>query len=609
MKRETFFRCVLLLLVVFSCMACGETRLRLTSEGKALYDIVITPEASPAECFAARELADYLEEIGGAEFSVRRQPTDRPAIFVGGDPEADFVDGMPLLNGEQFGIFVRGDDVVLSGGSPRAVCYAVYGFLKELGCRWIAPDFGFYEGRSRYVPTRTDIVYRYGGDAVGEPGLKYRKLYVEEGKSHDTESLKRLIDWMPKLGFNTLVIPIDYQGSGRVRWDNWREELIPELEARGIVIEVGGHGYENFLNAKMEGGRLFRMHPEWFGMDEKGRRTPDKHMVFCSTNPDAVRYLQNNVVAYLKSHPEIEIFDFWPPDMERWCMCPECRKNSPERRHFELVNQMAKVLRKECPGVTLECLAYSRYVTPPEGIRLDPDVLLDFCPVTQNYEKQFYETGVPANESFARDLARWRAEFEGDISIYSYYRKYKWRSLPNVFPHYLQNELKYFRDAGMQGISVYSEPGDWFAYGPNYYVLGHLACRPETDVDSLMHTYTCQLYREEAPLMDSVYAMLEEVVRQGCYFADSSPKSLETYDGYSARVGKVLRQVSEARARCADSVTAGHLGRVELMLEYVRRSILQQRQCVEEGRRGDYRLTDELKRFFREHRGKGVFVI
>ena len=45
----------------------------------------------------------------------------------------------------------------------------------------------------------------------------------------------------------TLVIPTDYQGHGRVKWDNWRDALTPELQKRGILIEVGGHGYQNFL--------------------------------------------------------------------------------------------------------------------------------------------------------------------------------------------------------------------------------------------------------------------------------------------------------------------------------------------------------------------------
>src|SRR6201999_1438743 len=105
-----------------------------------------------------------------------------------------------------------------------------------------------------------------------EPKFKLRKLYVEEGHSHTEENLKQLIEWMPKVGYNTLVVPMNYQGHGKVMWDNWREVLTPELQKRGITIEVGGHGYQNFLNADMEGGKLFDQHSEWFGLDKIGAR-------------------------------------------------------------------------------------------------------------------------------------------------------------------------------------------------------------------------------------------------------------------------------------------------------------------------------------------------
>jgi hypothetical protein len=54
------------------------------------------------------------------------------------------------------------------------------------------------------------------------------------------------------------VVPLNYGGQGRVKWDNWRVALTPELQRRGIWIEVGGHGYENYLNAQMSFSRSTR---------------------------------------------------------------------------------------------------------------------------------------------------------------------------------------------------------------------------------------------------------------------------------------------------------------------------------------------------------------
>ena len=77
------------------------------------------------------------------------------------------------------------------------------------------------------------------------------------------------------------------------------KELTPELQKRGITIEVGGHGYENFINAEMQDGKLFAEHHDWFGQDENGQRVKAKNRVFCTSNPQAVDFVVANVVAYL----------------------------------------------------------------------------------------------------------------------------------------------------------------------------------------------------------------------------------------------------------------------------------------------------------------------
>ena len=599
------------LFVGISFSAYTQTEFRLVSEGKANYDIVISPSASPVERFASEELASYLKQMSGTTFAVKTSPA-RTSIFVGTAASiGTFYFGIPgTREPEQFGIFTFSKNIFLTGGDQRGVLFAVYGFLHELGCRWIAPDYDFFEGSSSHIPSLPNLTYHHQKDILDKPEMKYRKLYVEEGRSHNTENLLQLIDWMPKLRYNTLVIPTNYQGHDRVKWDNWRERLTPELQKRGITIEVGGHGYENFLNAEMENGKLFELHPEWFGMDKDGKRSTNKRFVFCTSNQDAVHYLQNNVINYLKTHPEIEIFDFWPPDVEQWCNCPECSKTSPEQRHFELVNQMAKALKEQLPKVKLECLAYSKYVTPPEGVTLDPSVLLDFCPITQNYQTQFYEKENAKNIMYDESLRKWLNKFKGDISIYSYYRKYRWNSLPNVFPHYIQNELKYFRKIGVKGISIYSEPGDWFAYGPNYYVLGYLAQHPDADVDALMSDYTQLLYGPATEVMTTVYWELEDIVRNGCYFAESEFFPLERYDDYYERVARIAGLVGKARIKYGteNRVLDKHLNRVELMLEYVSKSIRRQQEAARENRQSFQRLTDELKNFFRENAGKGIFV-
>src|SRR5688500_7804353 len=180
----------------------------------------------------------------------------------------------PALNEgkESYSIKITESGYTVLGSNENMALTGVYHLLDNAGCRFLAPSFDHYRGAAEYVPPKMGPVL-FAGSMTWSPQLKFRKLYVEEGHSHDIENLKQLVEWMPKVGYNTLVIPTNYGGSDRVKWDNWRVELTPELQKRGITIEVGGHGYENFINAKMNDGRLFEEHPEWFGVDEKGERS------------------------------------------------------------------------------------------------------------------------------------------------------------------------------------------------------------------------------------------------------------------------------------------------------------------------------------------------
>jgi hypothetical protein len=121
---------------------------------------------------------------------------------------------------------------------------------------------------------------------------------------------------------------------------NFREKVAPECQKRGILIEVGGHGYQNFLNAEMEDGKLFTQHPDWFGKNAQGQPQKAKGWVFCTSNLDATQYLIKNFLAYIKERPEIQIYDFWPPDGAKWCECDKCKElGTPSDRQAILVRK------------------------------------------------------------------------------------------------------------------------------------------------------------------------------------------------------------------------------------------------------------------------------
>jgi hypothetical protein len=262
--------------------------------GKNQQVILIPSKPSPAERFAADELAKYINRISGVDLKVHHAvATEVPKQAIIVTEQEHLAEFGPrhfqnLSKQDGYSISESGETIQLVGASGRSTLYAVYQFLDGLGCRFLAPELNFYNRAAEVLPEKLPIVINDKITGVSEPKLKFRKLYVEEGHSHNIENLKQMVEWMPKVGYNTLVIPTDYSGGGRVKWDNWREALTPELQKRDITIEVGGHGYQNFLNATMEGGTLFDKHPDWFGQDKQGKRRKERGQVFCTSNAAAV---------------------------------------------------------------------------------------------------------------------------------------------------------------------------------------------------------------------------------------------------------------------------------------------------------------------------------
>ncbi len=610
-------RPILNLLLVLSLILCspldrsGGAELLLAKDGRTTFSIVTSPQASPVEQFAAGELQHYLRLMTGASFGLGSK-LGVPCIVVSRRDSPPTGVSFPVsathLAAEGFLLAARHGNLLLVGADERGTLYGVYALLERLGCSWLAPAFDFYQGASETVPRREVLSLSLPSDTSEQPVLKYRKLYVEEGRSHTAENLRQLLAWMPKRRFNTLVVPLNYAGGGRVMWDNWRRGLTPELRRRGLLLEVGGHGYENYLNAQMEDGQLFARHPDWFGLDEAGQRVKSARAVFCTSNRDATDYLVRNVLHYLDAHPEIEIFDFWPPDGARWCECTNCLAlGTPSDRQALLLAQVASAAHARNPGLKFETIAYAACLAPPAKAALDPEVLVDFCPIAQCFEVPIQDPASAQNARYVAQLKSWRSTFKGDISIYSYYRKYAWQSLPVLLPHYLQTDLRFYRGLGLRGISTYSEPGDWGAYELNHYVLGGLAWNPEADVDAMIREFAEARFGSQASLACKAYQVLEENVRHICSLPGTTLKTSDEYARVDGIFTRLSAELVQERAGTTNTSVGAALNRLALSLDYAQRD-LRLEQAVAEKKPVSEAALEGMANFLEAHAGEGVFV-
>jgi hypothetical protein len=567
----------LLILAILGLVACGVqgANMKIVDNGKSDYVILTPANASASETLAAQEMSKYIELMSGAKLEIKAQGDDPPgkAIVLNelGKLAGPYIDYDRPIVGDEYRIWAEGATINVLGARGRSVLYAVYDVLGRIGCRFLAPNLDHYQGTNEIIPKKKTLSIDLSTPIIETPALTFRKLYVEEGHSHNAENLAQMAEWMPKARFNTLVVPTDYSGRGVVKWDNWRVKLAPELQKRDITIEVGGHGYQNFMKAEMENGKLFDQHPDWFGVDDTGKRIRVQNRVFCTSNPDAVKYLANNVVAYLKARPEIQIFDFWPPDGARWCECAKCKAlGTPSNRQAILIAQVKDYLVKAGLETRIEAIAYAAAVTPPESAKLIPDLLLDFCPIAQCFEVQINDPSSEQNANYVTQLKGLRAGFTGDISIYSYYRKYAWKSLPNLIPHFMQKDLQFYRTIPTEGISSYAEPGDWFTYELNHYVLGNLAWNTDADVDKLVAKFAEARYGSASKAAIHAYGVLEELVAHYCCLPGSSLKSVDGETKAQEKIVTEMHALEAAKSAVSDAGIKRNIDRLLLTFEYVR---------------------------------------
>lgn len=572
----------------------------LIREGASHCTIVLPAGAPDVATFAADELAKHLKQMTG---------TDVPIVESKKEGTLEVQLQLMPWRDEAFETAVNDTGIIIKAGE-RTMLPAAYALLESFGCRFLAPDFSFYEGHASLIPHQPTLAPVRSESKTLKPRLAFRKLYVEEGRSHTAENLKQIIDWMPKGGFNTLVVPMDYQNHGTVKWDNWRDVLTPELKKRRIILEVGGHGYQNFMNAKsvVDGKPLFEAHPDWFGVNEKGQRDRAEKLVFCTSNDQAFAFFQKQVEGYVKARPEIEIFDLWPPDGAVWCACDPCKAlGEPQDRQALLMNRMQNAFRA-FNGPRLEMIAYSKALLPPTRQMLDPSILVDFCPINQQFEKQINDPTSKNNSEYAVSLQAWRKQFVGDISLYSYYRKYAWRSLPCVIPHYIQKDLQWYATLPLQGISSYCEPADWGTYELQQYVIGKLGWDVKADVDALVKTFCDARYGKHAEFAQHALIELGQIVSTTGSIKFTELKSPEAIASAAEKIDALHASVLLREAN-ATPVERSALARLELMLGYAWRDLqVQHDKSAKSPAEQLDRDVRKVAEYFQSNVDRGVFM-
>lgn len=225
--ESVFVYCITLLIIFLFCYeANAQEEIILTNEETTEYRIMVGPQATDTEIFAAQELQGYLLQISGAFMPManENERTYKKLILVGKNaaklmlPESTF----DQLHHDDFFIKVIGYRLILAGNSPRATLYSIYSFLESLGCRWFAPGV-----IGEVIPRLPGIVLT-NINHVERPSIKYRGFMC---LFENTCQSVNWIDWMAKNKLN-------YVMTSQTNFEIFNNTLYGEARKRGILIGV-----------------------------------------------------------------------------------------------------------------------------------------------------------------------------------------------------------------------------------------------------------------------------------------------------------------------------------------------------------------------------------
>jgi hypothetical protein len=396
----------------------AQAKVQIAAGGIARCVIVTQPGATPAEHYAAEELAAMLRQITGATFETRELADNAPesAIVVGPGPLATkLFPGVELagFGGEEYLIRTQGGRLLLAGGRPRGTLYAVYRFLQDqLGVRYYAPWFTCCPNRA--VLTLGTLNVR------GKPAFEYRDPFWFPAFDGD---------WAARNGSTSATARLQEKHGGQITYKGFVHTFYP-------LVPPATH---------------FKTHPEWFSL-VKGKRVGEGAQL-CTTDPQLRNFIVEQVKAWLRETPGANIISVSQNDHAGACECPRCaavdeREGSHAGSLLELVNYVAEKIEPEFPNVAVDTLAYQYTRKAPKALRPRHNVIIRLCSIECNFAQPLDD---PTNELFARDIRDWH-RLTDRLYVWDYTTDFSHYLLP--FPNYyvLGPNVRFFHRNGVVGL-------------------------------------------------------------------------------------------------------------------------------------------------------------
>ena len=479
-------------------ISIGNAGTILAENGRTLYQVRgKTAKMLLEEKAAIGDLCHYLKLISGADFAAGSHK--KYQIIIGEPAPSD----KRTLKKHERRIVSENNDIYIWGEGRYGNVNAVYDFLKDImRCRW------FTVSGDEMIPRQQRIEL---------DDLDYS-----------------IIPTVPKVTINQFSI------TGVPALVRFARRHGLHTRADGFIGPTG-HAIRSLLPCgqipygKREGNlagpyatlkhkAYFKTNPEFFSMNEKGKRVRGRH--YCFSNPELRKEFVKNISKVLTDAG----YDGSPADFSighddrsgKFCYCQACLALEKQYDHcagayFDFVFYVADRIGKKYPNIMLNILAYRKEQTliPPssEKIKSFPmNVTVCYAPLSADFSKPYTH---PSNRKIADLFKAW-----GKVA-----HNIRWSAYPTTYPRptfnfpltaNIRRGAENINFACANGIvSAYLEfgagPADAFGFNDlRLYIYSEKLRDINADENVLIREFTDACYGQAAPALRKYLAELEE---------------------------------------------------------------------------------------------------
>lgn len=443
----------------------------LARAGQARLPIVVSPKASEPTRKVATELADFLQRITGATFTI--ETGDGSAGIVLGTltefPKSPFAKTLKIRNvydgREAYVIHSERKRLLLLGATEQGASHATFRFLELVGCRRFFPAKEWEVIPS--IPALKVSVHEADRPAMLSRSIWYGGAFFFDENGADRRSTSDYLAWCRHNRMNSY-------GEGNL----------------GSLQIANGHAWQSIIAERSD---TFKKHPEYLSL-VGGKR---QGVQLCVSNPEVRALVAQWVLDRFAKKPDLDMVSLEPSDGGRHCECEQCAQlGSVSDRVFGLANEVARKVNQAYPGKMIGLLAYNDHATAP-SFPLEPNVSIQLA------------TGlIFGNRSFDELLEDWPKVCQ-HLGVYDYFSVFMWNY--DALGAGVAGNTRAIRErianfAAHQVNSMSAESTcSWGPHGIGYYLASKLMWNPKANGQELLEDFYTRAFGPASTVMKRFY--------------------------------------------------------------------------------------------------------